>query len=202
MPPCRRCLWTASGGFFYWELEKNGVSTAMKESDLNHDLVSLFKGTGHFSYKIPDPVQAQVLTASKRPFDGFARFSDPVNDFYFESKLMKYKISAFSLDRVEDHQYASLLQINQSGGLTAVILGVWIPRQEYWFMCFDPGFLLGLTRQGKKSIYKKELNYYRENNYSISLKRNDLIKFSPQMMRDRIINFLPDWRAGIGEIQR
>jgi hypothetical protein len=102
----------------------------MKEATLNHDLILLFKGTGHFSYKIPDPAQAQVLLSSKRPFDGFARFSEPVNDFWFESKLMKNKIGAFSLDRVDDHQYASLLQIKRSGGLTAVILGVWIPRRD------------------------------------------------------------------------
>jgi hypothetical protein len=174
----------------------------MKEAILNHDLTSLFKGTGHFAYKIPDPVQAQVLSASKRPFDGFARFSEPVNDFWFESKLMKNKISAFSLDRVDVHQYASLLQIKQSGGLTAVILGVWIPRQDYWFLCFDPEFLLSLAQQGKKSINKKELNFYCEKEYNISLRSKDLIKFSPDMLRDRIIDFLPDREAGIGKVQR
>jgi penicillin-binding protein-related factor A (putative recombinase) len=201
MPPCHHYLWTDSGGFFYWELEKNGDSLAMKESDLNHDIVSLFKTTGSFAYKIPDPVQAQVLMASKRPFDGFARFQAPVNDFWFESKLMKNKIGAFSLDRVDDHQYESLLQIKKSGGLTAVIFGVWIPRQDYWFMCFDPEFLFGLAEQGKKSINKKELNYYCEKNYNISLRSKDLNKFSPGMMRDRIIDFLPDWEAGVGKIQ-
>jgi hypothetical protein len=174
----------------------------MKEATLNHDLISLFKDTGHFAYKIPDPVQAQVLSSSKRPFDGFARFSEPVNDFWYESKLMKNKIGAFSLDRVDEHQYASLLQIKHSGGLTAVILGVWIPRQDYWFLCFDPEFLLGLAKQEKKSINKKELNFYCERNYNISLRSKALIKFSPEMLRERIIDFLPDWEAGIGKIQR
>jgi hypothetical protein len=173
----------------------------MKESDLNHDIVSLFMTTGSFAYKIPDPAQAQVLMASKRPFDGFARFSAPVNDFWFESKLIKGQIEAFSLNKVADHQYESLLQIKKSGGLTAVILGVWIPRRDYWFMCFDPEFLFGLAEQGRKSITKKELAYYREKNYSISLRSKDLIKFSPEMMRDRIIDFLPDWEAGVGKIQ-
>jgi hypothetical protein len=173
---------------------------AMKETSLNHDLVSLFKRTGCFAYKIPDPMQAQVLISSKRPFDGFARFSEPVNDFWFESKLMKNKIGAFSLDRVDEHQYASLLQIKRSGGLTAIILGVWIPRQDYWFMCFDPEFLLNLAKEGKKSINKKELNYYCEKDYNISLRSKDLIKFSPEILRNRIINFLPDWEAGIGKI--
>jgi hypothetical protein len=174
----------------------------MKETNLNHDLVHLFKSVGAFSYKIEDPHKTQVLSASKRPFDGFARFSEPVNDFWFESKLMKNKIGAFSLDRVDDHQYASLLRIKQSGGLTAIILGVWIPRRDYWFLCFDPEFLLSLTQRGKKSINKKELNFYCEKEYNISLRSKDLIKFSPDMLRDRIIDFLPDWEAGIGKVQR
>jgi hypothetical protein len=173
----------------------------MKESILNHDLISLFKGTGAFSYKIEDPHKAQVLSSSKRPFDGFARFSEPVNDFWFESKLSKNKIGAFSLDRVDDHQYASLLQIKKSGGLTAVILGVWIPRRDYWFMCFDPSFLLNLVKQGKKSISKKELNFYYENGYSISLRPKELAKFSPEILRDKIIDFLPNWEAGVGKVQ-
>jgi hypothetical protein len=173
----------------------------MKEATLNHDLVSLFKGTGHFAYKIPDPAQAQALSSSKRPFDGFARFSEPINDFWFESKLMKNKIGAFSLDRVDDHQYASLLRIKQSGGLTAIILGVWIPRQDYWFMCFDPEFLLNLLNSGKKSINKKELNFYCEREYNISLRSQNLTSFSPKMLRDKIIGFLPDWEVGVGKIQ-
>jgi hypothetical protein len=173
----------------------------MKEAALNHDLVSLFKGTGHFAYKIPDPAQAQVLSSSKRPFDGFARFSKPVNDFWFESKLMKNKIEAFSLSRVDDHQYASLLQIKRCGGLTAIILGVWIPRQDYWFMCFDPEFLLNLTKIGKKSISKKEIKLYCEKEYDISLRSQNLTKFSPEMLREKIIDFLPDWETGIGKVQ-
>jgi penicillin-binding protein-related factor A (putative recombinase) len=173
----------------------------MKEATLNHDLISLFKGTGHFAYKIEDPHKSQVLSSSKRPFDGFARFSEPVNDFWFEAKLMKNKIGAFSLDRVDDHQYASLLQIKRSGGLTAVILGVWIPRREYWFLCFDPEFLLCLMECGKKSINKKELNFYCKKEYNISLRSNALINFSPEILRDKIIYFLPDSEVGVGKIQ-
>jgi hypothetical protein len=172
----------------------------MKEAVLNHDLISLFKSTGSFAYKIPDSAQAQVTASSKRPFDGFARFSEPVNDFWFESKIIKNKISAFSLTRVDDHQYASLLQIKRSGGLTAVILGVWIPRKVYWFLCFDPEFLLGLLKQGKKSISKKELNFYYEKNYYVSLRNKELMNFSPTMLRDKIIDFLPDWEAGVGKV--
>jgi penicillin-binding protein-related factor A (putative recombinase) len=186
---------------FLLGIKQKGEASVMEESVLNHDLVSLFKKTGHFAYKIEDPHRAEVLSSSKRPFDGFARFSTPVNDFWFEAKLMKYKITAFSLDRVSDHQYASLLQIKKSGGLTAVILGAWIPRRDYWFMCFDPEFLISLIERGKKSINKRELDFYREQNYCISLRTKDLIKFKPEMLRERIIDFLPNREAGIGKIQ-
>jgi hypothetical protein len=162
----------------------------LKESNLNHDIVCLFNASNAFPYKIPDAARNSVLSASKRPFDGFARFAPPVNDFWFEAKLIKNKISAFSLDRVEDHQYDSLLRIKANGGLTAVVLGVWIPRRDYWFMCFDPDFLVNLAKTGKKSINKKELNYYCEKGYNISLKSKDLINFLPEMLRDRIIDFL------------
>jgi hypothetical protein len=165
----------------------------MLEKDLNRDLIHLFVTQGNaWGYKIPDPPKKTVLNSSRRPFDGLARFYPPVNDFYFETKLIKNSVKAFSLNRVEDHQLANLLQIKKSGGLTAVILGVWIPRKDYWFLCFDPEFLLGLARRGKKSINKKEINSYCEKEYNISLKSKALIKFSPEMLRNRIIAFLPD----------
>jgi hypothetical protein len=198
---CHHYLWTDSGGFFYWELEKNGDALAMKEATLNHDLISLFKGAGHFAYKIEDPHKTRVLSSSKRPFDGFARFSEPVNDFWFESKLIKNSIKAFSLNRIEDHQLLNLLRIKKSGGLTAVILGVWIPRQAYWFLCFDPEFLSGLIKRKKRSINKKEISFYCDKGYNISLKSKTLINFSPEMLRERIIDFLPDSGDRGGEIQ-
>jgi hypothetical protein len=174
----------------------------MLEKDLNRDLIHLFVTQGKaWGYKIPDSPKQIVLSSSKRPFDGIARFPLPVNDFYFESKLIKNSLKAFSLNRVEDHQWDNLLQIKRCGGLTAVILGVWIPRREYWFMCFDPEFLLNLVDLGKKSINKKELNFYCEKGYNISLKAKSLIKFSSELLRDRIIDFLPDWEAGIGKVQ-
>jgi hypothetical protein len=174
----------------------------MLEKDLNRDLIHLFVTQGNaWGYKIPDPPKKTVLNSSRRPFDGLARFYPPVNDFYFETKLIKNSVKAFSLNRVEDHQLANLLQIKRSGGLTAVILGVWIPRRDYWFMCFDPEFLLNLTKQGKKSITKKELNFYYEKEYSISLKSKALTNFSSELLQDRIIDFLPDWGVEIGKIQ-
>jgi hypothetical protein len=173
----------------------------MLEKDLNRDLIHLFVTQGKaWGYKIPDPPKQMALNSSKRPFDGISRFNPPINDFYFESKLIKGNLKAFSLNRVEEHQLDNLLQIKEKGGLTAVILGVWIPRRDYWFICFDPKFLLDLVKQGKKSINKKELNFYCEKEYNISLRSKDSIKFSTEMLRDRIIDFLPDRETIIGKI--
>jgi hypothetical protein len=106
------------------------------------------------------------------------------------------------LDRVDEHQYASLLQIKRSGGLTSVILGVWIPRRDYWFLCFDPEFLSDLISRGKKSINRNELNFYRENGYSIPLRNTALAEFSPETLRSNIVDFLPDWGENVGKVQR
>jgi hypothetical protein len=174
----------------------------MLEKDLNRDLIHLFVTQGNaWGYKIPDPPKKTVLNSSRRPFDGLARFHPPVNDFYFETKLIKNSVKAFALNRIEAHQLANLLKIKQNGGLTAVILGIWIPRQDYWFLCFDPEFLLNLAKQGKKSISKKELNFYCEKGYNISLRGKTLTRFSPEMLQNRIIAFLPDLEAEIGKIQ-
>lgn len=160
----------------------------MKEANLNHDIVSLFKSHGAFSLKIPDPNQAAVLSASKRPFDGFARFPPPVNDFWFESKLIKNKITAFDLGRIEDHQLDSLRQIKRNGGRAAVILGCWIPRKDYWFMIFDIDFIIG--RKGV-SIKQKELFSLYEKNYSIPLRSRDADSFKPEWLIDKMIVSLP-----------
>jgi hypothetical protein len=168
----------------------------LKESNLNHDVASLFKDYGAFAYKIPDVGRHDVLHSSKRPFDGFARFPPPVNDFYFESKLIKNYLRAFSLNRIEEHQWGNLLQIKRIGGLTAIILGFWIPRNEYWFMCFDPGFLIGLSDQGKKSINKNELEYYCKKGYNISLKNKDIDLFKPEWLIEKMITSLPGVSSG------
>jgi len=160
----------------------------MTEKNLNHDLISLFRAYEAEAYKIPDPGQATVLTASKRPFDGFARFPPPVNDFWFESKLIKNKISAFNSQRVEDHQFAALQHIKQNGGHVAVILGCWIPRQDYWFMLFDVDFLL--KRQGI-SIKQKDLIALCSQGYNISLKNKDADIFKPEWLVEKLITALP-----------
>jgi hypothetical protein len=170
----------------------NGRSI-LKEANLNHDLISLFKDHEAFSFKIPDPNQATVLNASKRPFDGFARFPPPINDFWFEAKLIKNKLVAFNLGRVEDHQFEALQQIKRNGGRVAIILGFWIPRRDYWFMLFDVDFVIGRERV---SIKQKELLSLCEKNYNISLRSKDLSLFKPEWLIEKMITSLPGDSSG------
>ena len=161
---------------------------SIQESDLNHDLISLFKDHRAMAYKLPDPNRATVLHASKRPFDGFARFPSPVNDFWFEAKLIKNNVTAFSSSRVEDHQFESLRKIKQNGGNTAIILGCWIPRKDYWFMVFDVDFVFGLAGA---SLKQKDLLVYCDKKYNISLRNKDIGNFKPEWLLEKMITALP-----------
>lgn len=154
---------------------------------MNHDLVNLFNTIG-WAYKIPDPGQESACSSGKRPFDGFAYF-EGWGDFYFESKLSKHKLEAFSLDRVEDHQYKNLLELKRLGANTGVILGFWIPRKEYCFFVFDPEFLNSLKRT-RKSILGKELKWYKDNDYTISLREKQ--NFIPDLLFRKCIKNLPE----------
>lgn len=165
----------------------------MTEKTLNHDLVSLFNACGAFAYKIPDPPKGGVLSAAKRPFDGFARFPPPVNDFWFESKLIKNGVKAFNPGRVEAHQLDALLRIKRNGGRAAVILGCWIPRRDYWFMLFDADFLIGLDGA---SVKQKDLAALREARYNISLRGKDTGSFKPEWLMEKLITALPEAADG------
>lgn len=160
---------------------------------MNHDLIQLFVSKYAFGYKIPDPNKGIVLHSSKRPFDGLARFPPPVNDFWFESKLIKNKVQAFNTSRVEEHQLNSLRHIKRNGGHTAIILGCWIPKQEYWFMVFDVDFIAGLDG---KSIKQKELLDLCANKHNISLRGKDLHLFKPEWLIEKMITSLPGGQNG------
>lgn len=157
----------------------------MLEKDFNHDLVSLFNEHG-WSYKIPDPSGMEALHASERPFDGFAHFASGA--FYFESKLIKNKLSAFSKNRVEDHQYDALLALKKIGAFTAVTLGYWVPRKDYKLFVFDPEFLFSMSQ---KSILGKQLKWYDDNGFSISMRQKDLGTFTPNLLKEKLICSLP-----------
>jgi hypothetical protein len=152
----------------------------MFEKDLNRDLTRLFNQHG-WAYKIPDPPASVALTASPRPFDGFAAFRG--FDFFYESKLIKNKISAFSIARVEEHQFVNLLKLRELGKETAIILGIWIARKSYQLLLFDPQFLYTLE---SKSILKKQLEDYIAEGYAIDMRQADT--FEPGMLLKRRID--------------
>jgi hypothetical protein len=148
----------------------------MFERDLNRDLTRLFNTHG-FAYKIPDPPAQVALTASPRPFDGFAAFRG--FDFFYESKLIKNKISAFAVARIEPHQFDNLLRLRGLGKETAILLGIWIARKSYQLLVFDPYFLYTL---GAKSVLKKQIEMYIAEGYAIDMRQAD--NFRPEMLLD------------------
>jgi len=166
----------------------------MLEKNLNHDLVKLFKQHG-WAYKIPDPQGSGATEASQRPFDGIAVFKD--FDFFFESKLIKNKISAFAVSRIEPHQFDNLLKLRELEKETAVILGIWMARKSYQILVFDVFFLRSLEY---KSILKKEIEAYLAAGYAIDLKQIE--KFEPIQLLKHRINSLPFGRRGDGKVHK
>ena len=154
----------------------------MDEKALNRDLVKLFKEHG-WAYKIPDAMGETALHTDKRPFDGVAAF--PGFDFFFESKLMKNKITAFSKSRVEDHQFENLLKLKSMKKETGIILGLWIPRKSYRFLVFDPEFLFCLEQ---KSVLKVQLDEYIRRGFALDM-RNP-VSFDPDLLIKLRIGFL------------
>ena len=154
----------------------------MDEKILNRDLVKLFNQHG-WAYKIRDAIGETALLTDKRPFDGFAVF--PEFTFFYETKLIKNKVSAFSKARVELHQFENLLKLKSLGAQTGIILGIWIPRKSYYFFVFDPEFLFNLEQ---KSILKSQLEEYIKQEFAIDV-RNE-VSFKPGVMISRRIDFL------------
>lgn len=143
----------------------------MDERTLNHDIAALFRSMGAFAYKIPDPPRVCAASASKRPFDGFAVFPPPVGSVFFESKLMKGKLRAFALRRIEPHQMESLLRVSGNGATAVVSLGFWSPRSEYWLMLFDAPLISALMREGAKSVGAAKLARLRGMGMAIPMRR-------------------------------
>jgi hypothetical protein len=161
----------------------------MLERDLNRDITRLFNVHG-WAHKLPDPPASVALTASPRPFDGFAAFKD--FDFFYESKLIKNKIAAFSIARIEDHQFKNLLRLRELGKETAIILGIWIARKTYQILIFDPYFLYTFK---DKSILKKQLEGYISMGLVMDMRHTN--SFKPEMLlKLRIDSLLPERNNG------
>ena len=159
----------------------------MVEKDLNHDLVTLFSKHG-WSWKIPDPDQRAIQSGGKRPFDGIAYFKE-LGVVYFESKLMKTKLQAFSFTRVEQHQFDNLLALKALGATTFIFLGFWVPRRDYCIFVFDPLFLYQLKGL-RSSLIAKDLYKYAEKGFTINLRKTD--EFTPQLLLRKCITSLPE----------
>jgi penicillin-binding protein-related factor A (putative recombinase) len=161
----------------------------MLEKNLNHDLIQLFNNHG-WAHKLPDPPAAAAYNSSPRPFDGIACFKE--FDFFFESKLIKNKISAFPMSRIEAHQFYNLIKLRELGKVTGIILGLWIARKTYIFLVFDTYFLYNLK---SKSILKKELEAFIAEGYAVDLRHPE--DFKPAQLRERMIyDYLPGRDGG------
>lgn len=156
----------------------------MKEKDINKVINKSFAEHG-FSHKIQDPPQAVATTFGKNPFDGFS-VVDGIH-YYWETKLIKgYK--AFSFSSIQPHQNESLTQIKYSGKFqdtrSLVIFAVWEPRKTKELYIFDIGYINYLINQGVKSIKKKEILQYREQEKYLEIKKE---KFDYEKLEGAII---------------
>ena len=163
----------------------------MDEKTLNTDLVKLFNKVG-WAYKIRDAAGETAMSTDKRPFDGFAVF--PEFTFFYETKLIKNKISAFSKARVEPHQFENLLKLKALKKETAIILGLWIPRKSYRFLVFDHEFLFNLSQ---KSILKIQLEEYIEKGFAFDIR--NFVEFKPQVLLEHRIDFLVEGLKIVGK---
>ena len=111
-------------------------------------------------YKIPDPT-GQFAKTIKRCFDimgahHFDGFKEHLHPVYIEAKFNK-TLSAFNLNRIEDHQAYYLSRFNDvSGAKCFVILGVYAGRGDLRAYVFNWEDLQPYYENGK-SIYKKAL---------------------------------------------
>ena len=111
-------------------------------------------------YKIPDPT-GQFAKTIKRCFDimgahNFHGVKEHLHPVYIEAKFNKM-MSAFNLNRIEDHQAYYLSRFNDVAGAKCfVILGVYAGRGDLRAYVFDWNALRPLYEQ-KKSIYAKVL---------------------------------------------
>lgn len=133
----------------------------MKEQDLNTTIKNSFL----FGVKIPDPSKADVLTTSKRPFDGIG--VTPNGVIFYETKLVKgYK--AFPFSSIKDHQLENLTKLEDIRIKNSLkyncyfLIGVYEPRKSLNLFCFSPAYISWRMKRGDKSISKKELLYFED----------------------------------------
>jgi len=158
---------------------------SMQEKDFNRMIVASFNKNGSFSYKIPDPPQAVVMTSSPRPYDFYT--ITPEFHIHAESKLIKNKISSFNFNSIREHQLINLSRIKSINPETHcnIVVGYWIPRKVYEFFIFDIETILELQKLGKNSFLKKDIEKFQEADYAIKVKKSE---FDTSLWTEKEIN--------------
>ena len=153
----------------------------MNEAKLNTIIQNSLLKTS-WGVKIPDPQGGRGV---QLPFDGFGTLVGlPI---YFETKIQK-DYSAFSFNRIEEHQRRNLLKIKNTldiEHLNLVILGIWENRKSFRLFFFDAPSLFKLQDSGVKSIKKVELESFVEKGYYLNIKsEKDTLGKSKQYIQD------------------
>jgi hypothetical protein len=146
------------------------------ESDLNSIITKAFNNDpeGSWAYKPTDPRGQFAYSSQEIPFDLFAASSEG-NFYFWETKLIKHKYSAFSFNSIRDHQYRNLTKLENifkkfHNVFCIIALGIWIPRKSFDLMFFNID-LINELRNGSKSIKQKDLLAIREKGLYLSIKK-------------------------------
>lgn len=129
----------------------------MQESELNTIInKSIARYERGLAEKIPDATQGM---GTKRPFDSFGAFNEKA--LYMEVKLIK-GIYSFNFNKIKDHQFINLLAYKKyiDNSICIVPVGFYKPRKFLYILWFDISTIYDLTKKGKKSIVKQELQNY------------------------------------------
>lgn len=158
----------------------------MKENILNKIIKDNFNKK-NWAHKIAD--SANSIQMSQNPFDGFAYTEEfGVN---WESKLIKNDYAAFNiLNQLKPHQIVHLSKIREITKnwktliINVVTLGIYFPRQYIEIFPFSIDFINQCIKEGKISIFKKELIEMHNKEMGIIVKSKE---FDINLLRDKLI---------------
>lgn len=150
----------------------------MHEKDFTTTLSKAVKARGGFCNKMPDPGFAELKRgAPPRPYDLYYVLLGRC--VHLEAKFLP-GYGCFALDRVEDHQYDSLLKIKLNAALappgvieSVVAVAIWEPRKVYDVFFFDIQLLSNL-RDSMKSISKKTLLALKTLGRCLTVEKDDI----------------------------
>jgi len=154
----------------------------MKENDLNTIIKNSFNAIAHArAFKIPD---GQHGISIQSPMDAFGAFQG--FPLYYETKLIKNELNAFSFSKIEDHQFENLLWYHNNlvvDKFCLFIIGYYVPHSIKGVFIFDAKFVYDEAQKGLKSFKKPQMIKWKENGfflpinyYTINGKRQELIE--------------------------